>query len=83
MFQNYLWETGISKSNVSLINDINDKLNNFGISRKTKIFEIASNDGSFLRFIKKKHKCFVLGIDPAKKTNHWLHLDYFVEAQPL
>ena len=47
LFQNYLWETGISKSNMSLINDINNKLNNFGISRKTKIFEIASNDGSF------------------------------------
>ena len=34
-----LMETGISKSNVSLINDINDKLNNFGISRKQKFLK--------------------------------------------
>ena len=30
-----------------------------------KILEIASNDGSFLKFIKKKYKCTLVGVDPA------------------
>ena len=47
LFKNYLWETGVSKSNILLIEDLEKKLIKLGISKKTRIFEIASNDGSF------------------------------------
>ena len=33
-------------------------------------FEIGSNDGSFLKLVKKSFKCSVLGIDPSKKPRH-------------
>ena len=66
LFRNYLWETGISKSNILLINKLLQKLKKFGINKKTKVLEIASNDGSFLKTIKSKYKCFVIGVDPAK-----------------
>ena len=66
LFKNYLWETGISKSNISLINVLINKLKKYKIDKDSKILEIASNDGSFLQKIKAKFKCFVLGIDPAK-----------------
>lgn len=66
LFKNYLWETGISKSNISLINVLINKLKKYKIDKDSKILEIASNDGSFLQKINAKFKCFVLGIDPAK-----------------
>ncbi len=66
LFKNYLWETGISRSNISIIKDLLLELKKFGISKKSKVLEIASNDGSFLKNIKIKYKCFVVGVDPAK-----------------
>ena len=39
----------------------------FSIKKKHIIIDIGSNDGSFLKFFKKK-KCKVLGIDPAKNV---------------
>ncbi len=65
LFKKYLWETGISNSNIKLINDIIIKMKKYGISRKSKILEIASNDGTFLNLINKKYKCLAVGIDPA------------------
>ena len=65
-FKNYLWETGVSKSNVSLLKNLSVKLKQLGISKKSKILEIASNDGSFIQILKKKFKSFVIGVDPAK-----------------
>ena len=66
LFKNYLWETGISKSNINLINELINKLKKNRVNKNSKILEIASNDGSFLKKIRGKFKCFVLGIDPAK-----------------
>jgi len=66
LFKNYLWETGISKSNISLIKKILVKLKKLGISKKSKILEIASNDGSFIQILKKKFNAFAIGVDPAK-----------------
>ena len=66
LFNEYFWETGISKSNIYLMEGIIKKIKKFKINAKSKVLEIASNDGSFLELIKKKFKCFVLGIDPAK-----------------
>ena len=65
LFKKYLWETGVSLSNISLIQDLIKKLRKYGISKKSKILEIASNDGSFLNIINKKYKCLAVGIDPA------------------
>ena len=66
LFKNYLWETGISKSNIHLLRDHLQKLKKFGINKKSKVLEIASNDGSFIKILKKKFNCFVIGVDPAK-----------------
>ena len=71
LFKNYLWETGVSKSNIDLIKDLIKKLKKYNIKNDSKILEIACNDGSFLNLIRKKFKCSVLGVDPARnlKTN--------------
>lgn len=66
LFKNYLWETGVSKTNINLIKTFIEKLKKFKIKKNSKILEIASNDGSLLDIVKKKFNCFVLGIDPAK-----------------
>ena len=65
LFKKYLWETGISVSNIRIIKDIIKKIKKYGVSKKSKILEIASNDGSFLNLINKKYKCLTVGIDPA------------------
>ena len=66
LFKNYLWETGISKSNIFLIKKLLISLKKYGIGKKSKILEIASNDGSFIQILKKKFKCFAIGVDPAQ-----------------
>ena len=66
LFKNYLWETGISKTNIIIIKKLLSNLKRLGISRKSKILEIASNDGSFVNILKKKFKSFIVGVDPAK-----------------
>ncbi len=53
LFKNYLWETGISKSNISLINNFINKMEKFRLNSKSNILEIASNDGSLIGAIKK------------------------------
>ncbi len=66
LFKKYLWETGVSISNINLIKNLLKKIKKFGISKKSKVFEIASNDGSFLNHINYKYHCLAVGIDPAK-----------------
>ena len=84
LFKNYLWETGVSLSNINLIQDLIKRLKKYGISKQSKILEIASNDGSFLNLINKKYKCLAVGIDPAtnfkklsKKKNIFTITNYF------
>ena len=64
LFKNYLWETGVSKTNIELFNNLVKKIRK-KIKRNNKILEIASNDGSFLRYLKKKYNCTLVGVDPA------------------
>ncbi len=66
LFKNYFWETGISKSNIHILKRLLRKLKKLGINKKSKILEIASNDGSFIKILKEKFDCFVIGVDPAK-----------------
>ena len=66
LFKHYLWETGISKTNILLLKDFLKKLKKLGIGRNSKILEIASNDGSFIQILKNKFNSFVVGVDPAK-----------------
>lgn len=73
LFKNYLWETGVSKSNILLIKKLLVKLKKLGISKKSKILEIASNDGSFIEILKKKFNSFAIGVDPAKNLSKQAH----------
>jgi 2-polyprenyl-3-methyl-5-hydroxy-6-metoxy-1,4-benzoquinol methylase len=66
LFENYIWETGISKTNNDIILDLIDKLKKFGLSKKSSVLDIASNDGILLKLFKLKIGCFTLGVDPAK-----------------
>ena len=66
LFKHYLWETGISKTNILLLKDFLKKLKKLGINKNSKILEIASNDGSFIQILKNKFNSFVVGVDPAK-----------------
>ena len=66
LFKHYLWETGISKSNMYLIQSVIKNLKKFKINQNSKVLEIASNDGSLINSINKKFKCFTVGVDPAK-----------------
>ena len=84
LFKNYLWETGISETNLSLIHNLVSQLKKFKIHKKSKVLEIASNDGSFLKKIKKRFSCKVIGVDPAKnlksitrKNKVFTIFDYF------
>lgn len=70
LFKNYLWETGISKSNINLINKLVHSLKKYNINNSSKFFEIACNDGIFLKKIQEKLKCKAIGIDPARNLKN-------------
>ena len=70
MFKNYVWETGVSKSNIDLIKNLIKKFKKYGVKKESQILEIASNDGTLLHLIKKEYKCSVLGVDPAKNLKN-------------
>ena len=65
LFSKYLWQTGVSKTNILLFDDLIKGYEN-KINSNTKVLEVASNDGSFLNYLDKKFNNFIVGIDPAK-----------------
>ena len=79
LFKNYLWETGVSKSNLSLINNYLKIFKKFKIKKNSKLIEIASNDGSFVKKIYNFYKCKVVGVDPAQnfKKNYPKNIQYY------
>ena len=76
LFKNYFWQTGVSSQNIYLItklaSDIQKKIK---ISKKSKIIEVASNDGSLLKIFSKKFNCQVIGVDPAVNFKNKLKKD--------
>ena len=65
MFSNYLYKTNTSIKNLLHFENYAKEVNKIFKKKEGKILDIASNDGTFLNFFKKK-KFFRLGIDPAK-----------------
>ena len=72
------------KSNITLIKKLIKTLKKLKATKKSKIFEIACNDGIFLNILQRKLNCFAVGIDPARnlakknKTKNVLRIvDYF------
>ena len=61
LFKNYLWETGISKSNILILKKLLSNLKKFGMNKNSKVLEIASNDGSFIKILKKRFNSFAIG----------------------
>ena len=89
LFSNYLWETGVTISNHKIFKQV-IKSYQKKINHKTKVFEIASNDGSFLKFLNQKFKCHSVGIDPAlnlkkkeKKINQILGFFNYKESKKI
>ena len=69
--KDYVWKTGTSSTNIKLIKNLLSKLvSKFGIYKKSKFIEIASNDGTLLKEVKKNFKSYVLGVDPAKNLKN-------------
>ena len=67
LFKKYFWVTGTSKGANNFSKTFYKKLSKF-LKAGSNIFEIASNDGTFLKeFKKNKHN--ILGIDPAKNIS--------------
>mgnify|MGYP006087128739 CR=1 FL=1 len=67
LFNKYFWVTGTSKGAKNFAKIFYKKLSKF-LKVNSNIFEIASNDGTFLKeFKKNKHN--ILGIDPAKNIS--------------
>jgi len=65
LFENYVWETGISKSIFEFAHRLYEKTKELMIKEESKILEIASNDGTVLSIFEKNgHK--ILGVEPAK-----------------
>jgi len=65
MFVNYLYQTNTSKKNYIHFKKYAAKASKLFIKKQRfKVLDIASNDGTFLKFFDKKN--FRLGVDPAK-----------------
>ena len=83
MFNNYVWVTGTSKSTLNYLEKLSTFIQRKLILKKnSNILEIASNDGTFLKILKKKFDT-VLGIEPAKNLSQYANkngnktLNYF------
>ena len=67
------------KSNLSLINNYLKIFKKFKINKNSKLIEIASNDGSFVKKIYNFYKCKVVGVDPAQnfKKNYTKNIQFY------
>ncbi len=69
MFENYLYVSGTSNVTRTHFKSYSENLKKiFKKNKKTKILDIASNDGTFLKNFEPK-KFDIFGIDPAKNLN--------------
>ena len=70
LFQKYIWETGVSITNNKIVLDLIRKLKKLNLNKKSKILDIASNDGVLLKLFKEKAGCITLGRSSnSKKAN--------------
>jgi len=67
MFENYLYVSGTSKVlKKHFINYAKKMISTFKLNKKSKILDIACNDGTFLEYFKRKKYDHVVGVEPAK-----------------
>ena len=67
MFENYLYVSGTSKVLKKHFIDYAKKMISvFKLNKKSKILDIACNDGTFLEYFKNKKFKNVVGVEPAK-----------------
>ena len=66
LFKNYLWETGVSKTNLKILDHYIIELKKLGFCKNSRLLEIASNDGSLVNKVYGKFKNINVGVDPAK-----------------
>ena len=64
LFSKYLFVSGTSKTNLNHFKNYAEECSQKFLNKKSNILDIASNDGSFLKFFSKSH--LKVGIDPAK-----------------
>lgn len=67
MFSNYVWVTGTSKSTIDYLKKFTKNLKK-KFDQNSKVLEIASNDGSFLKILKSEFK-HVYGVEPAQNLS--------------
>ena len=71
MFNNYVWVTGTSRSTLNYLKELSKFIQKkLGLKKNNQILEIASNDGTFLKILKKKFKT-VVGVEPAKNLSEY------------
>ena len=71
LFENYLYVSGTSKVLAEHFKKYSEKvIKKFNLNNKSKILDIACNDGTFLEnFVKRKFKN-VIGVEPAKNLRN-------------
>lgn len=77
LFSKYLFVSGTSMTNLNHFKKYAEECSRRFIKKKSKILDIASNDGSFLKFFDNSN--IRVGIDPAKNISPKIKLDnYFI-----
>ena len=66
LFDKYVWVTGTSHTTKRYLLNLSNYISNkFNKDKNLRVLEVASNDGSFLKILKKKFNN-VYGVEPAK-----------------
>ena len=78
LFSNYLFVSGTSKTNLDHFKNYANECSKNFLKKNSKVLDIASNDGAFLKFFDKNK--IKVGIDPAKNIVSKIKLnDLFLE----